>query len=141
MVKIKLSVLIPVIIFLGIAATSYFFLLPSYRNDCGKPLTGYDLLFVYSPACPHCKADFTRIEDLNLTEKFYMIDGGSATCEKIIGEYSDYLVYHKDSNTPNAKAGLGTPTKVCLRDNKTYVGEMTEIELKGFYENCTGVKI
>jgi hypothetical protein len=142
MAKIKLSVALPVLIVLAIAIISYFFFLPkdSYRNDCNKPLTGFDALFVYSVGCPHCKADLLRMENLNLTERFYMVDSGSTECGKIIDQYSDYIIQHKNSNTPDAQSGLAIPTKVCLRDNKTYIGEMPEDQLRGFYENCTGVQ-
>jgi len=142
MVKIKLSVLIPLAVILIIAVVSYFFFVPrnSYRNDCDKPFSGYDMLFVYTEACPHCKADLERINDLNLSESVYMIDAGSLACQKTITQYSDYIINHKNSNTPYAPAGIATPTKVCLRDNKTYVGEMSLNQLKEFYENCTMVK-
>lgn len=139
--KIKSWILIPFVIILAIATTSYVFFVPrnSYRNDCGKSLEGFDMLFVYSPGCPHCKSEFYKIKALNLTEEFYMVDGSSATCSNIINQYSDYLIYHKNSNIPN-ETGLMVPVKLCLKDNRTYVGEMEEEELKAFYENCTGVK-
>ncbi|MEM5773032.1 MAG: hypothetical protein QXL86_02280 [Candidatus Aenigmatarchaeota archaeon] len=140
--KVKLSILIPIVLIAGIAAISYFFLLPtnSYRNDCGKPLEGYDVLFVYLQDCPHCKNDVKRMISLNISEKFYMIDAGDAKCKSLIEDYKDYIVYHKNSNYQNAPAGIFTPTKVCLYDNKTYVGEQNEMELKEFYENCLKVK-
>jgi len=142
MVKIKLGVALPLIVILGIAAVSYIFLVPrnSFRNDCGKSLAGYDALFVYKQGCPVCKADLSELNALNLTEKFYMIDGESLSCSKIINEYSDYIVSHKNSNMPSSTQFL-IPVNVCLRDNKTYVGGMNETELKSFYENCTGVEL
>jgi len=126
-----------------IAVISYFFFVPrnSYRNDCDRPLTGYNALFVYTQTCPHCKADLERINELKLDEKFYMIDAGSLTCQKIITQYSDYIIDHKKSNAPYYPAGIATPTKVCLHDNKTYIGEMSLEELKDFYRNCTEVMI
>ena len=140
--KVKLSLLIPVIIILSMALISYFFFLPknSYREDCDKPLEGYDLLFVYAPACPHCKSDYEIIKKLNLSEKFYMVNGESSACQKIINYYSDYLIYHKNSNYPIGPAGLYTPTKVCLKDNKTYIGSMSEEKMLEFYRNCSGVE-
>ncbi|MEM5879012.1 MAG: hypothetical protein QXU74_00780 [Candidatus Aenigmatarchaeota archaeon] len=138
--KIKRWVLVPVVIVLAIAAISYFFFVPKdYRNDCGKSLEGFSMLFVYSLGCPHCKSELSKIKALNLTEEFYMIDGNSDACKDIINQYSDYLIYHKNSNIPN-ETGFMVPVKLCLKDNKTYVGEMGKEELKEFYENCTGVK-
>lgn len=143
MAKINLGLLIPLVVILVIAALSFFFFVPrnSYRNDCGKPLADFDVLFLYSPACPHCKAEFTIIQEVNLTEKFYMVDSGSSACGQIINQYYDYLYLHKNSNVPTSQTGLATPTKVCLYNNKTYVGEMQETELMGFYQNCTASKI
>lgn len=140
--KIKLSILIPIFIIGIIAAISYFFLLPTslYRNDCKKPLEGFDVLFVYIQDCSHCKNDLKRIEKLNISEKFYMIDAGSADCKKVIEDYKDFIVYHKNSNYQNAPPGILTPTKVCLHDNKTHVGEQNETELLKFYEDCLKVK-
>jgi len=141
--RIKISILLPIIVLVSIAAISYVFFVPrnSYRNDCDKALSGYDAFFVYLQACSHCKTDFARMQELNLTERFYMIDAESSTCKKVINDYSDYIVKHKNSNAPDTQAGIATPTKVCLRDNKTYVGEMQTDQMKEFYENCTGVKI
>jgi len=142
MTKVNLGLVLPLVIILVIAAVTYIFFLPrdSYRNDCEKSVSGFDALFVYSVGCPHCKADLLRMKDLNLTSSFYMIDSGSALCQKIINGYSDYLVNHKNSNRPNDQVGLEVPTKVCLYDNTTYIGEMQEDQLKSFYENCTSVK-
>jgi hypothetical protein len=137
------AVALPVALVLAIASITYLLFLPkdSYRNDCGKPLTGFDALFVYSPGCPHCKADLTSIKNLNLTENFYMINAESLTCQTIINQYSDYVVRHKNSNMPNATAGLSIPTKVCLYNNKTFIGEMPQTQLLEFYENCTEAKV
>lgn len=141
--KINTSILLLIIVLVSIAAISYVFFVPrnSYRNDCDKPLTGYDILFVYLQACSHCKADYARMQELNLTERFYMIDAQSSSCMNVINQYSDYIVNHKNSNVPNSQSEIATPTKVCLRDNSTYVGEMQTYQIKEFYENCTGVKI
>ncbi|MEM5836412.1 MAG: hypothetical protein QXK48_02020 [Candidatus Aenigmatarchaeota archaeon] len=140
--KTKPWILVPTALIVVIAVISYVFFIPrdAYRNDCGKSLEGYSMLFVYSPTCPHCKSELSKIKALNLTGEFYMVDGSSVACSDIINQYSDYLIYHKDSNIRN-KPGLLVPAKLCLRDNKTYIGEMNEEELKEFYENCTGVKV
>lgn len=140
--KVKLSILIPIFVIALIAAISYFFLLPknSYRNDCGKPLERFDVLFVYLQDCSHCKNDVKRIEKLNLSEKFYMVDASSSKCAKVLEDYKDYIFYHKNSNYQNAPPGIFTPTKVCLHNNATYIGEQEETELLKFYENCIKVK-
>jgi pectate lyase len=81
------------------------------------------------------------MEEMNLTNHTYMIDAEDATCSKIINDYSDYIIYHKNSNNLLAQSGIMTPTTVCLSTNKTFVGEMTNETLSGFYGNCTGGKI
>jgi len=138
----KLSILILGLVIGGIAAISYFFLLPTnfYRNDCGKPLEGFDVLFVYLQDCSHCKNDFKRIESLNLSTKFYMIDASNPKCKSLIEDYKDYIIYHKNSNYQSAPTGIFTPTKVCLHSNKTHIGEQAEKELMEFYEDCIKVK-
>ncbi|MEM5852784.1 MAG: hypothetical protein QXG39_06140 [Candidatus Aenigmatarchaeota archaeon] len=133
--KFRVWFLFPILIIL-IMLISYIFFTPRdlYRNDCKKNLT-VNLMFVYSYGCPHCKAELLKIKSLNLSNEFYMVDANDASCENMIKQYSDYLIYHKNSNIPS-KIGLMVPTKICLKNNKTHVGEMEEEELKQFYESC-----
>ena len=139
--KLKTWLLIPSVVILAIALTSYFFFLPkAYRNDCQKDLKNFNFMFAYAYGCSHCKAELLKIEKFNISEEFYMIDVNSKACEEIIKQYSDYLINHKNSNLPQ-KTGLLVPVKICLRDNKTYVGEMREEDFLEFYENCTGRKL
>jgi len=137
--KIALALVFVFIALIGVF--TFLFLLPSpiaYRNDCGKSLEGFDSLFVYKQECPYCHAQFTAMESLNLTNHTYMIDAEDATCSKIINDYSDYIIYHKNSNNILAQVGILTPTTICLSTNKTFIGEMTSELLAEFYGNCTG---
>jgi hypothetical protein len=65
-----------------------------------------------------------------------MVDAEDGRCKKIIDDYSDYIIYHKNSNYQNAPQGILTPTKVCLHTNITYIGEMSENALGKFFESC-----
>ncbi|MEM5766607.1 MAG: hypothetical protein QW423_03180 [Candidatus Aenigmatarchaeota archaeon] len=140
--KVKISIFIPIATIALIAAVSYFLFLPksSHMNDCGKPLEGFDVLFVYLKDCPHCKNDIERMKKLNISERFYMIDAVDKKCEDVVENYKDYIIYHKNSNYITAPSGIFTPTKVCLYNNKTHIGEQNEKDLIEFYENCVGVK-
>jgi hypothetical protein len=146
--KHKTSIIL-ILIILVIASIIYYFyfsgfttspgsiLSPiSYRNDCGKPLENFDVLFVYLTTCPHCKNDLKRMTQLNLLDKAYMIDATNPNCKNIINEYSDYILYHKNSNFQNLPAGIYTPTKVCIYNNETFIGEQSDQELMSFFENC-----
>ena len=142
MKKTVKMVLVAMGIFIAmIAAITYFFLLPGkdvYRNDCGKKLEGFNSLFVYKKGCPYCQAQYLRMEEMNVSNNSYMIDAEDAACGKVIEDYSDYIVYHKNSNNLLAQPGVMTPTTVCLSTNKTFLGEMNEDLLTAFYGNCTG---
>lgn len=142
MVKIKWIIAVPVLLIVAIGIISYFLFMPGeiFRNDCGTPLTAHDVLFVYLTGCSHCKNDFLRIQQLNLTDRFYMIDAGSSKCQQVINDYSSYIIYHNNSNVPSSSPGIATPTKVCLYNNKTYVGEQTGTDLLKFYQDCVAAK-
>ncbi|MEM5802064.1 MAG: hypothetical protein QXQ18_01625 [Candidatus Aenigmatarchaeota archaeon] len=139
--KFHLLILILLIIFLGLFTYSFFSNKGLYRNDCGKTIDGYDILFVYITTCPHCKADLLRLEELNLTDKIYMINAESPLCKKIIEDFSENIIYHKNSNSPNIPFGIYTPTKVCIYNGKTFIGEQNKEDLKKFFEDCQGAKI
>ena len=131
-----------IFLFLLLIPLIYFFKIsqPFYRNDCDKDLNGFDILFVYFKGCSHCKEDVKRMKKLGIENKFYMIDVASEKCRKIIEMYADYIIYHKNSNFPNAPVGILTPTKVCLYNNKTFIGEMNLNEMEKFYKECISEK-
>lgn len=139
-IKLKNLLIIIFIIFLGTALIFFFIQKNSYRIDCSKPLNGFDVLFVFSEACPHCHADLIRIKELKLLGRFYMVDVNNIKCKEIINKYADFIIYHKNSNFEDIPPGIYTPTKVCLHTNKTYIGEMPKELLKDFYEDCVRVR-
>lgn len=115
-----------------------FFPKVPFRVDCNKDLKNYDMLFVYLRSCPHCHEDLLRMKELGPLEKIYMVDVGDKSCEKIINEYADYIIYHKNAIPSNIPPGIFTPTKVCLHNNLTYIGEMTKEQLNEFFNKCVG---
>lgn len=136
--KVKISSLLFVCLialFLG----GFLFLNKSlYRSDCEKSLDGYKILYVYSIGCPHCHAELKRLKDLKLLGNFYMVKVEDTKCQKIIDDFKDFIIFHKNSNYPDSSPGIFTPTKLCLRTNYTFIGEMKGEELINFYKKCVG---
>jgi hypothetical protein len=136
--RVKLKHLLIFVLGILVCVGIYLALPPklSYGMDCGKPLTGYKVLFVYLRGCPHCYAELVRLHELNLLNMTYQIDADDARCKPVIEEYADYIIYHQNSNMPRLPAGIYVPTKVCLHNNLTYIGEMPKEELKDFFARC-----
>ncbi|MCS7123671.1 MAG: hypothetical protein RMJ17_03835 [Candidatus Aenigmarchaeota archaeon] len=133
--KAKILIILSIIVLIFIIATT-FLKKDYYRVDCEKDLKGYDVIFVYMRGCKHCYNDLINIKELNLLDKIYMVDASNQKCKNIIKEYSDYIIYHKNSNLRNVPKGIYVPTKICIYNNKTYIGSMEKEELKSFFENC-----
>ena len=98
-IKIKPNTLGILILVIIVCVVGYFWFLRknTYRMDCGKPITERDVLFVYTQTCPHCHADWVKIQELGLTNQVYMIDAGNERCGEIITTYSDHIIDHKIS--------------------------------------------
>ena len=137
-IEIKPNTLGILILLIIVCVVGYFWFSRqnTYRLDCGKLITERDVLFVYTQTCPHCHADWVRIQELGLSDQVYMIDAGNERCREIITTYSDCIIDHKNSNYQNVPSGIFTPTKVCIHNNVTYIGEQTNDDLKSFFDNC-----
>lgn len=107
------------------------------RNDCKKPINGYDLLFFYAPACPHCRNMNRVFEEIGNKIKVYYINVESPLCEKYIVGYYDLIVNH--TNCPDCgedfPRGLFTPTLVIVKNNITHVGEMQKDHFLEWFHN------
>jgi hypothetical protein len=110
-----------------------FFIKTSLRNDCGKPLDNFKVIFAYSPNCPHCHNMMPLVEKRN---DIYWADVTTDSCKNIVEEFKNIDCNTNDPN-PNICPMYFVPTFVCI-SNKSYykVGEMTEQELGNWISGC-----
>lgn len=93
----------------------------NWRNDCGKPLDGYDGLFVYMTTCPFSNRMKPLVEKSNL--KWYWVDVTSPECRSL--NFSKFNF-----------AGF-VPHFYCLKSGNFHVGAMTEEQFLNWTKtNC-----
>jgi hypothetical protein len=138
-IKISLSLLFlgMIIVVAGIVIYTFYPREVLYRVDCRKALAGYDVLYVYLRGCPHCRAELERLKKLGLLTRAYLVDADDVACRPIIQAYAEYIIEHTNSNMPHIPPGIYVPTKVCLHDNLTYIGEMPVETLQNFFQRCS----
>lgn len=140
MAKIKTKYLVSIIAVIAVVAIGYYAAVTGFfvksnqtglRNDCGKSLSGYRVIFAYSPSCPHCHKMMSIVEKYS---NVYWIDVTTDSCKNIIEEYKNV---NCNTNNPNTCPMDFVPTFVCINDKSYYkVGEMTEQEFNSWIDGC-----
>jgi len=82
----------------------------NWKNDCGKPLEGYDGLFVYMTTCPFSNRMKPLVEKSNL--KWYWVDVRDPKCKNINLSKFNYSGY--------------VPFFYCFKTGSYHVGAMPE---------------
>ena len=136
--KIKATYLIGVVLVIALFAAVYyavsitgFFVKNQLRNDCGKSLSNFKVIFAYSPSCPHCHNMMPIVEKHS---DVYWVDVTTDSCKNIIEEYKNV---NCNTNNPNTCPMYFVPTFVCINDKSYYkVGEMTGQEFNNWINGC-----
>ncbi|MEM5866323.1 MAG: hypothetical protein QXG39_00185 [Candidatus Aenigmatarchaeota archaeon] len=89
------------------------------KNDCGKSLNGYEVVFAYMPTCPYCARMKPLVE--SSSAKFYWLD--ITNCPSM--------------NFSEIKFTGYVPHFYCVKTGSFRVGAMSEDVFKSWVENCT----